>query len=126
MGKKPTELAFDALPAGRYRARDGMTGLVGDPVDVATGASADLTLDLSRAGAITGRVEGPADVTEGASVVIEGAGLSRRSMVPIRGIQVRLNSEFTARVPGDRTVTLSVKHPVLTPAPELGRLERRG
>jgi hypothetical protein len=120
MGKKPTELAFDALPAGRYRARDAMTGLVGDPVDVAVGASADLTLDLSRAGTITGRVEGPADVKEGASVTVEGAGLSRRSMGPTARIQVQLNKEFTARVPCDRPVTLSVKHPFLAPAPEGG------
>ena len=83
IGKKPTELAFDALSAGRYRARDAMTGLVSEPADVAAGASAELTLRPlagrhdHRPGRRARRREG------GRVVVIEGAGLSRRSMGPI-------------------------------------------
>jgi hypothetical protein len=37
-----------------------------------------------------------------------------------RGLQVRVNSDFKARVPGDRPVTLRVRHALLVPAADAG------
>jgi hypothetical protein len=134
-GAKTNEIAVDSLPAGRYRARDSSSGVVTEPIELPASGSAELTIDLSRAGPVTGRVEGPAEgqadpsardsaAQQRAIVVMEGTGLA-----PVRGdypgspdggIQVRINSEFKARVPGDRPVTFRVKHPLFSPDPEAG------
>jgi hypothetical protein len=136
-GKKPTEITVDSLPAGRYRATDSSTGIVTEPFDLAAGASGEVTIDLSRAGVVTGRVEGPVEgepsqapdqdviAQRRASVFVEGAGLgSRRDLMmgsPDGGIQVRINSEFKTRVPGDRPVTLRVTHQLYAPDPVAGK-----
>jgi hypothetical protein len=123
VGHKPTELSFVGLDPGRFRARDTMTGLVSDPLSVAAGSVVEITLDLTHAGAIQGRVEGPADKDlEPATVVISGSGISQPGdrLGSRLGVPVPVNSGFTARVPGDRAVTFRVTHPMLVPAPESG------
>jgi hypothetical protein len=140
-GRKSPEITFDTLTPGRYRARDTYTGVVSESVEAVTGKSVEITLDLSRAGPVTIRVEGPAEgeasrdpladrfAMRAATVSIEGAGLSRpkgsvRQMMMGApsggGIGVRINSEDTARVPGDRPVTFRVTHPLFSPAPDGG------
>jgi hypothetical protein len=128
MGKRTGRHEAAGLPAGRYRARDALTGLASEPVELAAGSAAEVTLDLSGAGIVTGRVEGPADAAGAASarpgpaearfasVSVEGTGLVGRG----GGIFVPINGEFQARVPGDRPVTFRVKHAVFSPDPEKG------
>jgi hypothetical protein len=122
MGTQPTELSFDGLRSGRYRARDALTGLVSKHLDVEARERAEFTLDLARAGPITGRVEGPADGDFGEAIVlVEGTEIQSASRhASEEGIRVRLNSDFKARVPGDRPVTLRVEHPLLVPSPDAG------
>ena len=96
--QKSTELEVDALAAGRYRARDSLTGIATEPVDVAAGRSVDITIDLSKAGLITGRVEGPMEGDwDRATIVVEAAGLDRGPMPggASRGCRVAHESSST-------------------------------
>jgi hypothetical protein len=126
--RKSTEVEVDALAAGRYRARDSLTGIATEAVDVAAGRSVDLTIDLSKAGQVTGRVEGPAEGDwDMATIVVEAPGLVGGSVGPWGGrmpgqggTRTKINSDFNVRVPGDRPVTIRVTHPMLTAAPDAG------
>src|SRR5262249_12829726 len=65
----------DGLAAGTYRLADRSCSGATAGVEVATGGEATLpVLDLSSAGTVKGRVEGPDGFAIGARVVVEGDG----------------------------------------------------
>jgi hypothetical protein len=114
----PLVVSIPALGRGRYRARDILTGLFVE-ASVTIGEVSDVTLDLSRAGSVVLRVEGPADAgLVPATVGMEGPGIDKPDDRALHGhgIVAPLNCEVRVRVPGDRPVTFSVKHPTLVPA----------
>jgi RNA polymerase sigma factor (sigma-70 family) len=113
----------DGLLPGRYRLRDGRTGRLSAEVDVRAGEVARLeSLDLSRAGEVSGRVEVPEGVSvDLARVHVAGEGISETGVHPgTAPIPVRPDGTFRLAVPGDVPVTLRVSHALLRPAEDGG------
>lgn len=119
LGKRANDFTVDGLPPGRYRARDALTGIVGEPVEVSSGGTVDLTIDLSRSGSVSVRVDAPTDGEFApASVLIEAEGLMTDDFGRGDGGRpIRLNVDEAIRVPGDRPVSFKVSHPLLVPDP---------
>lgn len=113
------------LPAGRYRLRNGETGIVSVLFDVPDrGGRIVATLDLTGLVTIRGRVEGPAPAdARSAQLVLDGEGFDTLSPGIPSGISRGLSYDgksFTLRVPAGRRVTISPWHPSLQPAREGG------
>ncbi len=109
-------LRLRPLLGGTYKLVDRESGLFAGPFKIAPGDKpATTTLDLSRSGWVTGKVVFP-----------KGFRLSRATVhrerpgLEARGTRVDASGSFRIRVPGDRPVTLTVRHPVLKPAADGG------
>ncbi len=120
---------FEPLKPGRYRVRDRATGEASDPVELrGAGASAAVSLDLSRSGFVKGTLELPEGFeAQQAEVRLEGVDDGG----PMLGGRVGRghvwnNGTFQIRVPGTRPVRLVARHPLLVPDPVAGRLEATG
>ena len=105
---------------GRARAVDTHSGIASAPFDIVAGQTADVSLDLSKAGWVQGRVQPPEGASfEGFAVQIE----PQATLVTGRGARVDSNDgTFRIRVPGDRPVTLRVTHLTFRPHPAQGEV----
>lgn len=118
-----TSRSFEGLAPGRYRVRDRVSGRATPPVDVRAGEVTPVVqLDLTTAAWVEGEVRAP-EGTDLAAAWIEIASDGRRETSLVR---VDATGRFRARVQGDTTQTLTVRHPLLAPATRGGRLEVRG
>lgn len=108
---------MEGLGPGRYRARD-VSGAVSPPVEIAKGAvSAKGTLDLSKAGAVTCRIE------DGFGRPVPDASLEWVGETFGLGLPRRLKGKdgvVKLRVPGTDPVRLRAWHPLLRPAKDGG------
>jgi hypothetical protein len=114
---EPGVFRFGPLSPGRYRVVDAATGATTDVAVVVADRTAEVALDLSASGVVTGRVEGPdGQPPAGASVRVEGVEtLPAAQDVLGGGVPVRPDGGFSIPVPGDRRVTLTAWHPTLSP-----------
>lgn len=100
------DLLYLGVPPGRYRARDGRTGRVSDPVEVIAGRDpALLVLDVSRSQVVEGTIELPEGLgPEKARVLVLGEGIDPEGAHP--PITVLAPDRFRVTIPGDRPVRL--------------------
>jgi hypothetical protein len=123
---QPDLWRLEGLRAGAWAVKDVATGLVSTAAEVGSGgAPAEVRLDLSRAGVVTGRVElPPGYASRDVRVLVEGEGLRPGSSYAFDtpGTPARADGTFSVRVAGDRPVTLSGAHPLLRPAAREGRV----
>lgn len=117
-----TERRFTGLHPGSYRAVDGRSGIATESVELGSGTDHTFTLDLTGTGWVEGRVEVPeGEEARTATVHLSGDRLADVARFPGDGARVRTDGSFRVRVPGDRPVSLSVRHPMLVPDPDAGR-----
>jgi hypothetical protein len=115
--REPGLSRFGPLSPGRYRVVDTTTGATSDVAVLVARETAEVSLDLSASGVVTGRVEGPdGRPAAGASVRVEGVeALPAALDVLGGGVPLRPDGTFSVPVPGDRRVTLTAWHPTLSP-----------
>jgi hypothetical protein len=122
-------VTFRGVSAGRWCARDQLTGLMSAPVEVAAESAAEASqparpaLDLSHAGWVTGRVDTPTPAdTSDARVTFSGTDIRPAAYMigasPERyeGVTINPDGTFRLRVPGDRPIKLVPMHPKLVAA----------
>ena len=118
--------SFEGLSAGRYRARDALSGLASAEAEVRPlGAAAEVVLDLLSLRTVSGRLELPEGYSrDGCLILIQGRDLDfssyRRHFLsgfPEAGFNPQRDGSFRFRLPSDRGVVLRPWHPVLSPAP---------
>ena len=124
-GPYPAGRTSTELPEGRYRLRDGATGVVSEVFDVPDrGPNVVASLDLRGLVTVRGRVEcpDPADAKD-VELVIDGEGIdSQRPQIPYgRSHGVHYDGKsFALRLPAGRRVTIAPWHWRLQPTREGG------
>jgi len=122
---------FNSLENGTYRAVDERTKKVSAFVQVVEGsAAAEVTLDVTSADWVSGRVITPPGVSpRTVRIVVEGDGLLADAPSPFGWSSppgdyvVQEDGTFRVRIPGDRRVTISPWHATCQPAPDGGTVE---
>jgi hypothetical protein len=114
------ERRLEGVWPGTYRLIERWTGLTHEGIVVTAGEEARVTLDVSDAYEVTGRVRVPDgyDASQ-AQVASEGRSVDTSSEYG-RGRRVVKDGTFTVSVPGGRPVTLRAFHPELDPDPKAG------
>lgn len=118
---------YAGLYPGTYRIR-ALGGTTSGPVTLAAGGPpADLTLDYTKIAAIRGKVEMPeGGAINEAYLQLEGEGIETDVFNPNWSQPIRpsyKDGTFEIFIPGDRKVSLSVRHQRFAPHPERGRFE---
>jgi hypothetical protein len=115
---------IDSLPPDRYRFVDVTSGASTEAVSLTAGGEPhEVRLDLTRAGAVSGRVVAPpGESLRGA--VVRRVGTESLSTFGRYGSggNVAEDGSFSVRVPGTTEVVLEVSHPTLAPAEPGGRI----
>ena len=127
-------LRYTDLSPGEYRLRDWATGLVSETVVVRAGGNPiDISLDLSTAYEVSGRVVAPEGYeagwarveTEGQSIDVSGIDDSEQEPAVGRHVEGE-DGTFRLLVPGGRPIVLKVTHPELVPDREEGAVTVNG
>ena len=122
---------FGRLESGVYRAFDERSKNTSASVQVVEGQpAAVVTLDISQAQWVSGRVITPPGVAaQAVRIAVEGEGLVDKTSTFYGGSSppgeyvVQEDGSFRVRIPGDRPVTISPWHPRLQPASNGGMVE---
>lgn len=116
---------FAPLRLGAYRLRETTTGATSAEADLSEdGAeSTVVSLDLSRAGTVRGRIETEGGNSGDERVVVEGVPDPMTGDPSRRVVKPAADGSFETWIPGDRPLRLRAEHPLLRPDPTLGEVE---
>ena len=119
---------FEGLKAGRYRVIEWHSRLTSDPVDLALRAPpAEVFLDLSVLTHTEGRVVVPAGYEASRATVQRADASDNAGMLRWTGrARVGKDAAFKMRCVRGEPLRLTVKHPLLVPAPDGGTVSARG